>query len=494
MPRKSTKKETKGKSVALPIVSRPPVVVIMGHVDHGKTSLLDAIRETKVAEHEHGGITQHIGAYQAQGITFIDTPGHAAFTEMRARGGKIADIVVLVVAANDGVMPQTKEAIAHAKAASVPIIVAINKIDLPEADPENVKKQLSEEGVFVEGWGGDVVCAEVSAKTKKGLDHLLEMIKLVAEMQELKSEPAAPFEGVVVESRLDTRRGVLATILVRKGTLRKGDTVFVGLISGKIKAMLDFQGKTVEEASPSMPVEVLGFPEVLRVGEVVSLVKSEKVAEKETASLVDFQKEAPKEGVKVLNLILKADVTGSLEAIEGALLKLETEGAQVLILHAATGEVSDSDVLLASASKAVVLAFNVHIISKDIAFLAKDKKVEIRPYTIIYELLEDIEKALKGILVEEPKKDLRGKAQVLKLFPLPSGDVVVGCMVVSGRLKVGDKVKIRRVDVEVPIAEAEIDKMKQKKEFIEVTGEGLECGLLLKPTVEVKAGDTIEVG
>ncbi|PIS21908.1 translation initiation factor IF-2 [candidate division WWE3 bacterium CG08_land_8_20_14_0_20_41_15] len=485
------------------VKNRPPVVTIMGHVDHGKTSLLDAIRETDIAGGEFGGITQHISAYQvsvkpkgakeAKVITFIDTPGHAAFTEMRSRGGKVADIIILVVAADDGVMPQTKEAISHAKAAGVPMIVAINKIDVAGANVDNVKKQLAEENVLVEDWGGDIVSVPVSAKEKTNLPDLLEMILLVAEMQDLKDEPNASFEGLIIESKLDRKKGVLATVLVRKGTLKIGDTVYVGDKEVRVKAMTDYKGLPIDKAIPSQPVSVMGFPEVPPTGAIISkekVVEAVKIPEKIT--LVDFKKEDETGELKYLNLVLKTDVAGSLEALQAALSKLETEKVKIVFLHAATGDVTDSDVLLASAGGGIVIAFNVRV-STDITYLAKDRGVEVRNYSIIYEAIEDVEKAIEGILTEKPKEKVEGEAEILKLFPLPSGDVIFGAKVLDGRVREGDKVKIVRIDVEEPIGKGVVKKIKQKKEELNEVKTGKECGILIKPDIEVKVGDIIAV-
>lgn len=485
---------------------RPPVVTVMGHVDHGKTSLLDAIRKTTVAAKEFGGITQHIGAYEVETkggkkITFIDTPGHAAFSQMRARGGQAADLVVLVVAANDGVMPQTKEAIAHAQAAKVPIVVAINKIDLPEANPTKVKQQLAEAGVYVEGWGGDTVCVEVSAKTGQGLENLLEMILLSAEMLELKSDPTLPAQGLVIESGMHPHRGPLATVIIRDGTLNVGQEIVVGKISGKVRALINHLGKNVDSAGPSVPVEILGLPEVPEVGSLLYLKgtpqaqeMSQKLAAEavaKVASLADLA-QAPASGVRTLNVILKGDVAGSLEAIAGALGNLEQKEVLLQILHKATGDVSESDVLLASSSRAVILAFNIKT-PTSVAFMAEQRGVEIRTYNIIYQLLEDIEKAMQGVLIAQ-ELEIKGRGEVLATFKLPSGDLIVGVKVLNGRIKVGDNIEIRREGMEEPLHKAEIKNIKHGKEEIDRATKEMECGLLLKPLyLEVKKGDVVEV-
>jgi len=499
-----SKSAAKAQPASVPV--RAPVVTIMGHVDHGKTSLLDAIRESHVTDKEFGGITQHIGAYEVtapngQPITFIDTPGHAAFTEMRAQGGRAADVVVLVVAANDGVMPQTKEAIDHARAAAAPILVAINKMDLPEADPNKVKQQLAEYGVLVEGWGGEVVCVEVSAKTKQGLDHLLEMILLVAEMLQLEAHPSQPPQGVVVESQLHPHKGSLATVLVRDGTLRLGEEIVVGGQEGKVKSLVNFAGKPLKDAGPSQPVELMGLKGVPVVGSLLfkkgtaeaeaSLTARAEETLTEKVTLASLAQEQA-EGVTVLNLVLKGDVEGSLGALQSALLRLETEDKQLRVLHASTGDVSESDVLLASASRAVVLAFNVRI-PKDIQFLAEQRNVEIRSYNIIYQLLEDTEKALKGMALAE-EMAIKGRGEVLATFKLPSGDLVVGAKVVGGRIRVGDKVELRREGEEAPLHSAKVKNLKHGKEDISQATKEMECGILLKPLfLEAKKGDTVEV-
>ncbi|MCG2686031.1 translation initiation factor IF-2 [Candidatus Parcubacteria bacterium] len=510
----------------------------MGHVDHGKTSLLDAIRETNVTAKEFGGITQHIGAYQVETshknkITFVDTPGHEAFTAMRARGGQVADIVILVVAADEGVKPQTIEAINHAKAAAVPMIVAINKMDLPNADVAKVKQQLAEAEVAVEGWGGEVVCVEVSAKKKQNLEALLEMIGLVAEMGELKGDPQARFEGVVIESQLDPKKGPVATILVRDGTLKIGDEILGGSVAGKVKAMTDDRGERLKTAGPSVPVEVLGFKEVPEAGSVLRVgVPHSEVPEPKAepgVTLAKLREEPGAAEAKVLNLVIKSDTVGTLEAVRVSLLKLDTEDVRLKILHAATGDVSESDVLLASVGRGIVVAFNVQVPGAA-KFLARTQQVQIRTYQIIYKLIEDVEKALLGVL-EEEEEQVKGRAEVLKLFPLPSGDVVLGVQVTGGALRPGNRIavwrdqpsdsegeagvdevsekvskptkgvsKVSESDVakeekEVePIYRGRIKKLKHGKEEAKVAGKDTECGILLKPQFkEVKKGDILEV-
>ena len=483
--------------------TRPPIVTVMGHVDHGKTSLLSAIKDIDLTRKEFGGISQHIGAYQVklkvksekskvtkeEPITFIDTPGHAAFTQMRARGAKVTDIVVLVVAADEGVKPQTKEALDHALLAKVPIIVAINKIDLPNANVERVKKDLVEVGLVPEDLGGDTITVEVSAKTKKNLDQLLEMILLVAEMEELAADPQAPFEGVVIEAELDSRRGPMATVLVKNGTLNIGDEVFSGEVGGKVKAMFDDKGQRVKQAGPSTPIEILGLDGVPEVGSVIS---SEKAV---VATLVVASKSGQgqalqlQDGVRILNIVLKSDVEGTLEAIRTALQKLETETEKVKFVHAATGEINESDVLLAQASQALILGFNVKILS-DIKHLAKISGVKVYLYNIIYELIEDTEKALQGLLEEQEEKDVRAEGEIIKLFTLPkSGDVIAGTRLDYGRIQVGNKINVVR-EGEV-VHSGKVKSLHVKDAEKKKVASGVEVGILVKPQFKFKVGDTL---
>ncbi len=473
----------------------------MGHVDHGKTSLLSAIRETDLTRKEFGGISQHIGAYsinlksqisnlKTDGeriITFIDTPGHAAFTQMRARGAQVTDIVVLVVAADEGVKEQTREALAHARAAEVPIIVAINKIDLPKADIKKTKTGLVEVGLVPEDLGGDTVTVEVSAKTKKGLDHLLEMILLVAEMEELTADPQAPFEGVVIESELDSRRGPAATVLVKNGILKVGDEVFSGKTAGKVKAMIDDKGRRVKEAGPSTPVEILGLSDVPAVGSVISSEKPTAVPPAvETHCNASLQKD-----VRVLNLVLKSDVEGTLEAIQTAVQKLETETGKIKFIHTATGEINESDVLLAQASEAIILGFNVKI-SPDVKHLAKTSGVEVRTYNIIYELLEDATKALQGLLEKKEEKDVRGEGEIIKLFTLPkSGNVIAGTRLDYGTVRVGDKINVVR-DGEI-VNSGKVRSLSVESQDKKKVSAGGNVGILIKPQHEFKVGDTLVI-
>ena len=478
--------------------TRPPIVTVMGHVDHGKTSLLSALKDVDLTRKEFGGISQHIGAYQVKGITFIDTPGHAAFTQMRARGAKVTDIVVLVVAADEGVKPQTKEALDHALLAKVPIIVAINKIDLPNANVERTKKDLVEVGLVPEDLGGETVMVEVSAKTKKGLDQLLEMILLVAEMEELQADPKAPFEGVVIEAEMDSRRGPVATILVKNGTLRAGDEIFVGAdlpagrqASGKVKALIDERRRRVKEAGPSTPVEILGLDSVPAVGSAISsspIAKSQKPSSDEDIKHLVFDKV---EGTRILNIVLKSDVEGTLEAIQAAVQKLETEEQKINFIHTATGEINESDVLLAQASNALLLGFNVKI-SNDIKHISKISEVEVRTYTIIYELLEDTEKALQGLLEKQAEKDVRAEGEIIKLFTLPkSGEVIAGTRLDYGQVKAKDKINVVR-DGEV-VHSGKVKSLSVESKEKKKVSFGVEVGILIKPQFKFKVGDTLAV-
>ena len=500
----NSKKSSTPKSNLLP---RPPVVTVMGHVDHGKTTLLSAIKDVDLTRKEFGGISQHIGAYQvklkvkseklkvAEGktITFIDTPGHAAFTEMRARGARVTDIVVLVVAADEGVKEQTKEALAHARAAKVPIVVAINKIDLPNANVEKTKKDLVEVGLVPEEYGGETVTVEVSAKTKKGLDQLLEMILLVAEMEEFKADPTASFEGVVIESKLDARRGPVATVLVKNGTLKVGDEVFAGEVSGKVKAMIDDRGQRITAAGPSTPVEVLGLGGVPEVGAVISSTGKQEAGQRKDAKEAKAPKTEDEKGVKILNIVLKSDVEGTLEAIRAAIQQLTINNQQLTInfIHTATGEINESDVLLAQAGNALILGFNVKI-SPDVKHLAKTSGVEVRTYNIIYELLEDTKKALQGLLTKKEEKEVKGEGEIIKLFTLPkSGDVVCGTRLDYGLVQVGDKINVVRGSEVVhtgKIKSLHIETEEKKK-----VSAGVNVGILIKPQFEFKVGDQLAI-
>ncbi len=489
---------------------RPPVVTVMGHVDHGKTSLLDAIRNTNVVEGEAGGITQHIGAYQVelQGkkITFLDTPGHEAFTAMRARGAQATDIVVLVVAADDGVQPQTKEAIAHARAAQVPIIVALNKIDKPEANPEVVKRQLADLGLLVEEWGGNVICVPVSAKKRLNIEELLENILLVAEVAELKANPFRPATGVVVESRLDKTRGPVATLLVQRGTLHVGDNLVIGEIAGRVRAMFDDKGRPVSEATPSTPVMILGLSDVPKAGDLFEVVEDERTAKAIAAERAQQRQQAAavrparvtleevfarmQEGkAKELNIILKADVQGSLEPIESSLQKLGTEDLKVKILHSAIGNIGESDVMLASASSAIVIGFNVSVDAAARA-LAEQEGVDIRLYNVIYQLVEDVEKALSGMLEPTYKEVVTGHAEVRAVFSISKRGKVAGCYMTDGQVTRASSVRVIRGGQ--VLFDGKIASLKRFTEDVKEVNAGFEFGIGLEKYDDFQVGDTLE--
>ncbi len=491
------------------LIPRPPVVTILGHVDHGKTSLLDAIRHTNVAVGEAGGITQHIGAYQIENkgklITFLDTPGHAAFSAMRARGAQGADIVVLVVAANDGVMPQTKEAISHAKAAQVPIIVALNKIDRSDANPDLVKKQLSEQGLIPDEWGGNTMVVPVSAKQRIGIDDLMEAILLTAENSEILANPKGKVFGTVIEASIDPKKGVMATLLVQNGTLKMGDVVLAGQSIGKIRAMFDFRGKKIQKAGPSTPVQIMGLTEVPTAGDIFQVYASEKEARavvenaKNEAALKSSTPKATLEELfakfkageaKELNLIIKTDVNGSLEPIINSINDLSKEGEiKINILHAEAGNISENDVMLASASHGVVIGFNVQAdpVAKK---KAENEGVSIRIYDIIYRLIEDIEKALKGMLEPEFKETVIGRAEVLTTFSISKVGTIAGCRVKEGDIRRNCKVHVKRGN-EI-IFTGEISSLKHEKEDVKEVKTGLDCGIGLKGFEDFKPGDILE--
>jgi len=488
--------------------ARPPVATILGHVDHGKTSLLDAIRSTEVAAGEAGGITQHIGAYQVEKkgrlITFLDTPGHAAFTQMRARGAQGADIVVLVVAADDGVMPQTREAIAHAKAARVPIIVALNKIDKPNANPDRVKQQLAELELVPDDWGGNTMVVPVSAKLKQGIDDLLEGILLVADSNEIKANPNGKVIGTVIEAELDKSKGVLATFLVQNGTLAAGDIVVAGATYGKLRAITDFKGKTVKKAGPSTPVAVMGLSDVPSAGDLFQVVKTDKearniVAERLQAiktqaqtrkkvSLEDLFANVQAGEAKGLNLIIKADVQGSLDPIVNELNKLGEGEIGLHILHAETGNIGNNDVMLASASKAIIIGFNVQA-DVDARRMAEKEGVDIRLYEIIYRMTEDIEKALTGMLEPKLVEKTLGRAQVLQVFSASKFGRVAGCKVTDGELKRGAKVRLYRgTDI---VYEGDLSSLRHEKEDVKEIRQGFECGVGFKSFNDIQSGDML---
>jgi translation initiation factor IF-2 len=492
------------------LVDRPPVVTVLGHVDHGKTTLLDAIRATNVAGGEAGGITQHISAYQIEHngrtITFLDTPGHAAFTAMRARGAQGADIAVLVVAADDGVMPQTREAIAHIKAAQVPVLVAMNKMDRPSANPDKVKQELADAGLIPDEWEGDTMVVPVSAKESEGLEDLLEAITLVADSTEIKANPEGHVMGTVIEGELDRSRGVVASLLVQNGTLEQGDTLLVGTAHGNVRAMFDFQGNAVEQATPSMPVSVLGLSDVPRAGELFTVVESDREArdiaeeraeEAQTASRKPIATqtleqifEAFQAGeVAELRLVVKADVQGSLEPITSSLEELSAGEIKVNILHADTGNISKDDVMLAAASGGIVIGFNVAA-EQGAMMTAEAEGVDIRVYDIIYRLTEDVEKALKGMLEPEVRKVSIGKAAVQAVFRIPRVGNIAGCRVVEGELRRNTDALVIR-DGEV-IFEGSVSSLKHEKEDVREIREGFECGIGLRGFDEFEEGDIIE--
>ena len=489
------------------LASRPAVVTILGHVDHGKTTLLDAIRSTNVVDKEAGGITQHIGAYQVlhnnSPITFIDTPGHEAFTAMRARGAQVTDIAILVIAADDGVMPQTSEAINHIKAAEVPIIVAINKMDSLEADPEKIRRQLAEHELLVEKWGGDVIDAEVSAKTGDGLGDLLENIELVAEMAELKADPERRGVGVVVEAELDRNRGVACTVLVQTGTLHVGDFIVVGSVRGRVKALVSDKGERVTTAGPSMPVEVLGLSELPVAGDRLIVVEDEKsargaVEQKLRIEDLNRMKRATLEDVgslissgqaKELCLILKTDVQGSVDAVRQSLEQLNTTETQVRIVHSATGAITETDVLLAVASEAIIIGFNVKP-DQGAQRLADHDNVQIRLYNIIYRLTEDIEKALSGLLEPETQDFVEGTAEVRAIFALGRTRKSAGCYITDGKFTRGDRARVLREGEE--IFDGSIAGLKRFKDDVREVLSGYECGVSLDGFNDFIEGDIIE--
>lgn len=488
---------------------RPPVVTVMGHVDHGKTSLLDVIRKTNVTATEAGGITQHIGAYQAEvdgkKITFLDTPGHEAFTTMRARGAQATDIAVLVVAADDGVMPQTVEAINHAKAAGVPIIVAINKIDKPDANPERVKQELTEHGLVPEEWGGDTICVPVSALKKEGIDNLLEMILLVAEMEELKANPNREARGIVIETQLDKGRGPVATMLVQKGTLKIGDSLVVGSTYGKVRAMMDHKGKRVKEAGPSTPVEVLGLSDLPEAGEIFQVMdektarflaekrqeikREEELQRKSKVSLDNLFSTLESGKVKELNIVVKGDVQGSVEALSQSLEQASTDEVKVNIIHKGVGAISETDVMLASASKAIIIGFNVRP-DTNARKAAEQENIDLRLYRVIYEAIDDVKAAMAGLLEPELKEEILGQAEVRATFKVPKVGTIAGCYVTEG--KVTNNAQVRIVRDGVVIHEGKIESLKRFKDDVREVAQGYECGIGIENYNDVKEGDIFE--
>ncbi|NLG25417.1 MAG: translation initiation factor IF-2, partial [Clostridiales bacterium] len=494
----------------LDLESRPPVVTIMGHVDHGKTSLLDYIRNTRVTAGEAGGITQHIGAYTVdvrdQHITFLDTPGHEAFTAMRARGAQATDIAILVVAADDGVMPQTIEAINHAKAANVPTIVAINKIDKPTANPDRVRQELTEYGLVNEEWGGDTIMVPVSATTGENIDTLLDMILLVAEMQNLRANPNRKARGVIIEAKLDKGRGPVATVLVQNGTLEVGDTIVAGTAYGRVRAMVNDRGERVKEAGPSMPVEVIGFNDVPDAGDAISAVDDDKLSrqvaeerkDKLRAALVKTSSKASLDDlfgqitagqVKDLNLIIKADVQGSAEAVKQSLEKITNEEVRVRVIHSAVGAVTESDIMLASASGAVIIGFNVRH-DQSVRDIAEREKVDVRLYRVIYDAIEDVQAAMKGMLAPKFKETVLGRAQVRQTFKVTGVGVIAGSYVTEGKVQRNAKARLLRDNAVVH--EGTIESLKRFKDDAREVLSGFECGIGLAGYNDVKEGDVIE--
>lgn len=487
---------------------RPPVVTIMGHVDHGKTSLLDAIRQTNITAQEAGGITQHIGAYQVnhQGkkIVFLDTPGHEAFTAMRARGANVTDIAILVVAADDGVMPQTIEALNHAKAAKVPVIVAINKMDRPGANPDRVKQQLSDHGLLPEDWGGETIMVPVSAYTKQGLPELMEMILLVAEMGDLKANPNRQALGTIVEAQLDKGRGPVATVLVQKGTLHVGDSIIAGVAYGKVRAMLNDRGDKVKKALPSSPVEVLGLSDVPQAGDVLYAVdervaravaekrvakkRTEEQAQTQKVSLDDLFKHIQEGNLKDLNIVVKADVQGSIEALRQSLLNLKNKEVRVNIVHAGVGAINESDVMLASTANALIIGFNVRPDAN--ARQAADKeKIDIRLYRVIYEAINDVEAAMTGMLAPEFKEVILGRVEVRQLISVPKA-IVAGSYVLEGKITSSSQVRIIRNGIVVH--EGKIESLRRFKDDVKEVAAGYECGITIERFRDIKEGDVIE--
>lgn len=490
---------------------RPPVITVMGHVDHGKTSLLDYLRESKVVEGESGGITQHIGAYvisveDGRGVTFLDTPGHAAFTAMRARGSRVTDIVILVVAADDSVMPQTIEAIDHAKAAQVPLVVAINKIDLPTADPDKIKRELAEKGVLVEEWGGQIPCAEISAKTGQGLDHLLEVLLIVAELLELQANPYKKARGTIVEAHLDKGRGPVATVLVQEGTLCIGEPFITGVHSGRVRALLDEHGQRVPQAKPSVPVQVLGLPGVPQAGDVFAVANSEREAKDlsqrrqlikreqdhrklRTVTLSDLHDQIQQGHIQELRVVVKGDVDGSVEAIAEELGRIAHEEVRVNVIHSAVGAISESDVLLAAASNAILLGF--HVTTQPSARdLAAQEGVEIRNYRIIYEVIEDVRAALAGLLVPTTEEQVVGRAEIRQIFTSSRMGTIGGCLVQDGTIARSNQVRILR-DGQV-VFTGELASLRRFKDDVREVAEGFECGMGFAAFDDIAEGDIVE--
>lgn len=490
------------------LILRPPVVTVMGHVDHGKTSLLDAVRQTDVVSGEAGGITQAIGAYQViykdRKITFIDTPGHEAFTDMRARGAKVTDIVIIIVAADDGIKPQTIEAIDHAKAAGVPIIVALNKIDKAEANPERVLQGLTENGLVPEEWGGDTLVCKISAKTKEGIPELLENIVLISDMADLKANPKRYASGSVIESKLDKHIGPKASILVQNGTLRLGDPIVVGNAYGKVRTLKNDKGMSIVEATPSMPVEITGLNQVPEAGDLFMAFETEKQARSiaEQRSLRSRQKDtnrtgmtledlfgAIKEGVKEINVVIKADVNGSLEAIKQSLAKIDIDTVKIKVIRGGVGAITESDIVLASASNALIIGFNVRPNAKLVEF-ANDHGVEIKLYDIIYKMIEDIEKSMKGLLEPEYEEKITGHAEIRQIYKFSKVGNIAGCHVIDGQIKTSHKARLLRDDI--VIYTGEIKTIQREKDQVKEVGKGMDCGITLNNFQDIKESDIIE--
>ena len=490
------------------LLPRPPVVTVMGHVDHGKTSLLDTIRQTHVTSQEAGGITQHIGAYQVvqQGkkIVFLDTPGHEAFTSMRARGAQVTDIAILVVAADDGVMPQTIEAINHAKSAKVPIIVAINKMDKPGANPERVMQQMTEYGLVAESWGGDTIMVPVSAVKKTGISELLEMILLVAEVQDLKANPNRPAVGTIVEAELDKGKGPVATVLVQNGTLRVGDSILAGTAYGKVRAMTNDRGEKVKKAGPATPVEVIGLSDVPQAGDILAVLdekaarsiaekrmaktKAEAVAQAQKVTLEDLFQQIQAGEIKDLNLLVKADVQGSIEALRQSLESLKNKEVRVIIVHSGVGAINESDVMLASASNALIIGFNVRP-DANARKAAEAEKVDIRTYRVIYDAINDVEAAMTGMLAPEFREVLLGRVEIRQVFNIPKG-VVAGSYVQEGKITSTSQVRLLRNGVVV--YEGKMESLRRFKDDVKEVAAGYECGITLEKYRDIKEGDIVE--
>ena len=496
------------------LVPRAPVVTVMGHVDHGKTTLLDGIRETKVAEGEAGGITQHIGAYSVdvggRRVVFLDTPGHEAFTMMRARGARVTDVVVLVVAADDGVMPQTKEAIDHARAANVPIVVAVNKIDKPDANPERVKRELSELGLMPESWGGTTVTVEVSARQRKNLDQLLEMLLLVADMADLKANPKRRAMGTVLETKLDRGRGPVATVLVQDGTLKEGDLFIAGTVDGKVRALFDHLGRKIKKAGPATPAEVLGLSSLPQPGDTFQVIddpiKARQVVAHRQAqakerhlggkggrlTLESLQQQMAEGGMKELPLIIKADVQGSAEVLADTLAKLADERVKIRIIHTGVGAINESDVLLGAASNAIIIGFNVRP-DRNAAEVAEREKVEIRQHSVIYNVTDEMKKAMAGLLEPTIKESRLGSAEVRQTFKAAKVGTIAGCMVLDGRISRSGDAQARLLRDNVVVWKGKIASLRRFKDDVSEVKSGLECGIGLERFNDVKVGDVIEV-